>query len=151
MRRILVVVAACTSLAVPATVVGVTMGAGPASAVESVQCGKLTGSILGNVTIKGCVPKNKADKSVTGAAGALASGGTLTWSPGGQTTVVGAPTYSPITPGQCKKGWSEYETSGSVTGGTSSYTHAGDSVRSLTCVNFKTNKIQLLKGSILSL
>ena len=148
MRRVMLGVAALAMMAVPVGVATVTL-APAANAGSSISCTKLSGSISGTITIKKCSPKNKLYKSLAGTATLLAGGGALKWSPGGQTTIVSAPSTTSPGQGACKPKHTEYISSGTVTGGTSTYTHAGDTFHSETCV--ATNgKIALLKGSTLS-
>jgi len=153
MRRTLAVAVAVAGLAAPASALvwGGTASAGPAH--SSIQCNKLSGTISGPITIKKCDPKEKAFKQATGSASALVHGGTLTWS-NGETTKVGSLAFTQITtnPAQCpKKGSDEYYTTGTVTGGTSTYTKAGDALSSKTCVIVKTQKLSLAKGTTMSL
>ena len=53
--------------------------------------------------------------------------------------------------GSCKPKNTEYLTTGSVTGGTSTHTKVGDTFHSYTCVNNKSGKLALLKGTSLEL
>jgi hypothetical protein len=149
MRRVMMGVAALAMMAVPVGVATVTL-APAANAGSSITCGKLSGTITGTITIKKCSPKNKSYKSLSGTATLLAGGGALTWAPGGQTTIVSAPSTSSPGQGACKTGNTEYISTGTVTGGTSTYTHVGDTFHSETCVTTKNSKISLLKGSVLS-
>jgi hypothetical protein len=140
---------AATSLALPTAVAfGVTSSA---SASSSVTCKKVSGVITGTITIKSCKPKNAADKTLSGNAGLLAGGGTLTWAPSGDTTVVSSITTTSPGQGACKTGSTEFDSTGTVTGGTSTYTIVGDTLSSRTCVSTKTNKISLVKGTTLTL
>ena len=148
MRRVILGVAIVGMMAVPVGLTAVTLA--PAANASSIGCAKLSGTITGTVTIKKCSPKNKLYKSLSGTATQLASGGKLTWAPGGQTTIVSAPSTSSPGQGACKKNNTEYISSGTVTGGTSAYTHVGDTFHSMTCVSNKNGKIALLKGSSLS-
>jgi len=149
MRRVMMGVAALAMVAVPVGVATVTL-APAANATSSITCAKLGGSISGTITIKKCSPKNKLYKSLSGTATLLAGGGALTWAPGGQTTIVSAPSTTSPGQGACKKGNAEYISTGTVTGGTSTYTHVGDTFHSETCVATKGGKISLLKGTVLS-
>lgn len=149
MRRVILGVAALAMMAVPVGITAVTL-APAANAGSSISCAKLSGTITGTVTIKKCSPKNKSYKSVSGLATQLASGGTLTWAPGGQTTVVSEPSTTSPGQGACKPKNTEYISTGTVIGGTSAYTHVGDTFHSETCVSNKNGKIALLKGTTLS-
>ena len=145
MRRLLVAAATALALSVPASVAVIGTSA-PAWAASSVSCGKLTGTVTGTITIGKCTPKSKVNKSASASAAALTAGGTLTWSSSGGTTTV---TMTVTSPGQggCKKGYSEFDANGHVTGGTSTYTHVGDVTSTRACVNVAANKIALLKGT----
>jgi hypothetical protein len=148
MRRMFVAVAAAATLAVPAAAFLATSS--PATASSSVSCKKVTGSISGTITMKSCTPKDKNNKSLSGIATQLATGGTLTWSPSNGTTIVG--NINTTSPGQggCKNGSTEYDTTGTVTGGTSTYTHVNDTLTSRTCVTSK-GKLSLVKGTVATL
>ncbi len=149
MRRVMMGVAALAMMAVPVGVATVTL-VPAANAASSISCGKLSGTVTGTITIKKCSPKNKSYKSLSGTATLLAGGGALTWSPGGQTTIVSAPSTTSPGQGACKKNNTEYISTGTVTGGTSTYTHVGDTFHSETCVSTTNSKIALLKGTTLS-
>ena len=107
----------------------------------------------GPVTVKKCsVVKadKKLYKSLTAASGIdLAAGGTLTWSSSGTTTVIGAPTVTSPT-GNCPTKDTEELATGTVTGGSSAVTHAGDTFRAEVCITPK-NKIKLAKGTVVDL
>ena len=94
----------------------------PASAASSITCKGLAGTATGTVTVSKCTPKSKTNKSASGAAASLLSGGTITWTPSKQTTVTKLTVTSPGQ-GGCKKGSAEEDAKGSATGGTSTYTH----------------------------
>jgi hypothetical protein len=114
-----------------------------------VACKKLSGSAVGNFTVSKCTPKNKKDKKATGASSALATGsGTITWSPSkGTTTVSLSETQSGSS---CPKGSSEYVVTGSVTGGTSTYTSTSDTVSANVCLS-SSGKLSLVKGTSMHL
>jgi hypothetical protein len=143
MRRMILSAVTVVGFAVPTSIAAVTLTAGPAAAASSIQCGKLAGDITGTIVIAKCSPKNKLYKTLSGTASLLAGGGALTWSPGGQTTIVSAPTTTSPGQGSCPNKWTEYDSTGTVTGGTSTYTHAGDTFSSKSCV--KGTKIKNLK------
>jgi hypothetical protein len=147
MRRFVVVLSSIACLAIPVSMAG--LWNGPASAASSVTCKKLVGTITGNVKVSACLPTSKTEKSASAPAASLASGGTLTWNSGKTTTL----TLSTSSPGQgaCKKGSSEYDATGTVTGGTSTYTHAGDVVSGRVCVNTTTGAISLVPKTVMSL
>ena len=149
-RRILVLVGTALVVGASAVSVGISAGSATAGAQETLQCNKVTGTTTGEVTVKSCRPGNRTDKSASGPAHVLVNGGTLTWKPSGQTTIVGGISHMVRTPDTCKTGWTEYNTTGLVISGTSTYTKVGDHLNALTCVS-KTGKITILKGSTLSL
>ena len=146
MRRLFMAATLAATLAVPATLVATSS---PAFAASSITCKKLSGTITGTITISKCkpkAPKGEKDKTLSGQAANLAAGGTLTWAPSGKTTIVGSPNTTSPGQGACKAGSTEYDSTGTVTGGTSTYTHAGDAFSSKDCVDGSGN-ITLLKGT----
>jgi hypothetical protein len=148
MRRLLLVVATVTTLAVPASIASVALS-GPAWASSGVACTKLSGKISGNFTVTKCTPKNKKDKKATGSSLSLAGGGgTITWSPSKGTTVLSVSFTE--SGSSCPKGSSEYVVTGSVTGGTSTYTSSGDPVSADACVS-GGGKLTLVKGTSMDL
>ncbi len=151
-RRLIMVVAAVATVAVPSSIALVTQ-APPAFASVSLTCAKLKGTTSGPVVVKKCsVSKanKKLYKTLTApSAISLATGGTLTWSSSGQTVTVGSPALSSPT-GNCKPKDTEELATGTVTGGTSTVTHAGDSFRAEVCITSK-GKISLAKGTVVSL
>jgi hypothetical protein len=148
MRRFLVAISAVTVVALPASVVAVSFSSPASAATSSVSCKKLTGNIASTVTISKCKPKSKTNKSASAPATSLASGGTITWASSGQTTTV---TLSVNQSGTaCPKGDSEYIVTGSVTGGTSTYTHSGDAVNGEACLTSSGN-LSLVKKTVITL
>jgi hypothetical protein len=146
---------AATTLAVPTSIAAVTLAAGPASASGTLTCTKISGSGSGTVTIKKCNDTvggkpDKTNKSLSGSGPSLVAGGTLTWSPSGETTIIGSLTTTSPGQGICPANWSEEDSSGMVSGGTSPYTHSGDTFNSKICVN-KHLKVKLAPGTTLSL
>jgi hypothetical protein len=138
MRRVLLAAVAVATVAIPTTVAvaGITT---PAWASSSVTCKVVKGSVSSNtITFSKCSPKSKTNKSASAAASSLQgeAGGTLTWTKSAQTTVIQVSTTSPGQ-GGCPKGSTEYDATGSVTGGTSTYTHVGDAVSSRLCLSAK--------------
>ncbi len=114
--------------------------------ISSVQCAKLSGTATGTLTISKCKPKSKSNTSASSAA--LTS--TFLWSASGQTTTESL--NSPTSPGQggCPKGHIEYDISGTVTGGTSTYTAFGDPISAQTCLS-ASGTLSLIKGTKFSL
>ena len=147
MRRFIMAAVIAGGIAVP--VFG--LASSSSASGSSVQCAKLAGSISGTVTFSKCTPTSKTNKSLSGAAGSLVSGGILTWKKSGQTTEVSdLNTTQPNPPqGACPNKWQEYDTTATVTGGNSTYTNIGDVVSSRTCV--KGSTIKLVAGSQASL
>jgi len=152
MRRIVLTVAVAATLAIPAGVAVV--GAASQASAAGLACNKLKGSTTGAITVLKCaVPK--ADKKTYKSAGApnaaaLATGGTLHWTTSGTTTVVGKPTLTAVAGApRCAKKSTEEIANGTITGGTSAVTHAGDHFRADVCI--KGTKIKNAKGTAISL
>jgi hypothetical protein len=145
-HRLLVVAATAIALSIPASVAVVGTSA-PAFAASTISCTSLKGTATGTVTIGKCTPKSKTNKSASGAAASLVSGGTITWTPSNQTTVTKLTVTSPGQ-GGCKKNNTEEDAKGTVTGGTSTYTHSGDVVSIRACFNSQTGALSLVKGSV---
>jgi hypothetical protein len=149
MRRLLLASTAVVTLAVPAGFVIAATSPSTAWASSGVTCKSLKGTITGSFTVSKCTPKSKTNKSATGESTSLAGGsGTLTWSKSGGTTDVSL-TINQITPSTCKKGADEYSVTGSVTGGTSTYTASGDAVSGDACIS--GNNITLLPKTVMDL
>ncbi len=153
MRRVIMGVAALATLAVPVGIATVAL-APSAGATVSLTCAKLKGTESGSVAASKCsvVPKadKKAYKTLSGTSAQLATGGTLTWN-GGATVIVSAPTLSSPS-GGCKAGKQTEElATGTVLGGTSVLTHAGDTFRAEVCLTTKNGKVALVKGTTIEL
>ena len=150
MRRLFLVVAVVTTMAVPASAATFVLSSS-ASATSSVACKKISGTIKHTIKITSCTPKSKTNKLIKANATLLAgSTGTLTWTPSHQTTDVENMVTTSPGQGACKAGSTEEDTSGDVAGGTSTYTHAGDVISSQTCVA-GSGKISLVPGTTMSL
>src|SRR5262249_24263738 len=95
----------------------------------SVQCAKLAGSFTGTLTVSRCTPRSTIDRR------ALLDAQTsmFVWMPSGETTIVSLATSSPGQ-GACRTGRVELDISGSVVGGTSTYTIVGDVISARACV-----------------
>jgi hypothetical protein len=161
MRRVPLALAAVVMLAVPTSILAVSLSAVPAGASVRLVCNKLSGSGASTITIKKCndtvvingkVKPDKNNKSMSGTATALVAGatGTLTWSPSGQTTIVHSFTATPSGQGTCKAKDTLYNATGEVTGGTSKYTSAGQMYSVKVCVSTKL-KVSLAPGTTWSL
>jgi len=150
MRRLLLAVSIVTATAIPSSI-AIVGSSSPASAASSVSCTKLSGTITGTVTITKCTPKSSTNKSASALATSIVGSGTLTWTTSGGTTDISVGT--PTSPGQggCKKGNVEYDITGSVTGGTSTYTAAGDDITGRACLKTATGALSLVKGTALTL
>ena len=113
--------------------------------VTSVQCAALTGNLSTTMTLSRCKPRSTANRKAS--APALAS--ILTWTKSGETTIM---TLNASSPGQgaCRIGSIEYDISGSVDGGTSTYTAVGDTISAQVCINPK-GRLSLAKGTKFSL
>jgi hypothetical protein len=153
MRRILMAAAALGALSIPASV-AVIGSSSQAFASSSLSCAKLKGTDTSTVTVLKCSPLTKAEKKpykeATGSSTELATGGTLTWS-GGTTTIISKPSTTTETPGACKTGDEEVIANGTVTGGTATVTHAGDSYSADICLDLKNGKVSLVKGTTFDL
>jgi hypothetical protein len=158
MRRILSMAAVVAAMAIPASAAIGVVNAGTAGAASAISCTSLKGTITTTVTIGKCTPSGgKAFKSASAPASSLASGGTLTWKPykgSNNTTTVALSVTSPGQ-GGCKKGYSEYDASGTVTGETGSsgvgIPVVGDTVYGRACVSSKSGKIKLVAGTSFTL
>lgn len=112
---------------------------------SSVQCGKLRGNLATTMTVSKCLPKSPADRR----ASFDLQTSTFTWKPNGDTTIGNLIASSPGQ-GACKTGSVEYDLSGTVADGTSTYTAIGDAVSAQICVNPK-GKVSLVRGTALGL
>jgi hypothetical protein len=142
MRRLIMAAVLAGGIAVP--VFGLASSSS-ATGTSSIQCAKLVGSVSGTITISHCTPASKDNKTLSGNAANLALGGTLTWKKSGQTTIIENVVTTSPGQGGCPKKWTEEDTTADVSGGTSTYTHAGDAVTSHTCN--KGSAIKLVKGT----
>ena len=135
MRRFPVAIALVAALAVPsAAVVGLSGTAG--AAVLGTSCAKLTGNASTTVTISVCSPKLATYASAKGTSSALLNGGTLTWSTSKKTTIIAKPTLTSVSPVTCTvAGSAEEKAVGKITGGTATYTKAGETFRATVCVS----------------
>jgi hypothetical protein len=129
-------------------------GSAGASGPTSIACSKLSGNINNTITIKGAKCKAKPPKgygNITFTALQLAGGGTINWTNGASITVSAPSTTSPGR-GACAKGYSEEDSTGTVTAGTDTGSNtydtnlAGGTYSSRTCVN-GAGKITLVKKS----
>jgi hypothetical protein len=131
MRKLPVVLALVSALAVPSAVaVGL---AGTAGATTTPSCGKLTGTAATTVTISECTPAKAGYTSASGKSSSLLNGGSLTWSSSKKTTTIAKPTLTKET-NKCGKGYSEEKATGKITGGTSTYTKKGETFTAYVCV-----------------
>ena len=89
-------------------------------------------------------------KTASAKSSALATGkGTLTWLPSKKTTIVSGSVASKGQ-GGCAIGSTEYDLSGTVTGGTATYTKKGDTVKGRACLS-ATGALSLVPGTSLTL
>ena len=147
MRRVFIGLAALSAAALPITVTAVAFTASSAGAATPVACKKLSGTISKTFTISKCTPKSSSNKTAKGSSSSLATGGgSITWAPSKGTTTV---SISFTQSGTSCPGASEYVISGSVTGGSSTYTANGQSVSADVCV--KGSKLSLVKGTSMDL
>jgi photosystem II stability/assembly factor-like uncharacterized protein len=127
----------------------------PASAVASqtvgsISCSHATGSLDPTtfdftVSLSQCTPGSNENRkgTLTGSP----EGGTIVWEPSGQTTIGSLAMFSPSQEALCRKGWTETDVTGTITGGTSTYTAVSDGVTIHACLNSKTNRVMLAKGT----
>jgi hypothetical protein len=114
--------------------------------ITGVVCSKLSGKASGKITIKKCTPKSAANKLASGSGSSLFSGGTLTWKKSHQSTVIGTSATTPSGHGAGKSGSTERDITGSVSGGSSTYTHSGDYVSLRVCQS-SSGALSLVKGT----
>jgi hypothetical protein len=131
------VVAAVVAISVPASVASVVVST-PAWASSSVTCSKFKGVASGAYTfyVKNCTPVG-AEKTLSGKGTNLTKVGgptTYTWKwNGGATTIV---SLTVVHSGTCPSGFTGYTDTGTVTGGTSTYTASGDTVQIDVCKKY---------------
>ncbi len=148
MRRILLVAA----LAIPlgTTTLGIVGTAGTAGASTPVTCAKVTGSLAGTLTFKGCNTKfGKGSAQGT----ALATGGTVTWAGRHAGSVSFSGSVTSPGRGACRTGSKEYDASDTVTAATGSGTsivHIGDAVAARACVT-GSGALTLVKHTVFSM
>ena len=83
---------------------------------------------------------------VDGVGDELASGGgTVTWSPSSKTSTISV-SFKQANKNRCTKGATEYDSKGTVTGGTANYTKTGDKVKVDVCVT-SGGKVSLVPGT----
>jgi hypothetical protein len=115
---------------------------GSASAtVTGIKCGKLTGTITGNVTLSK-YSGNTGGASQPMPATSLASGGTIKWVNGKTTTITLSASNNETDPGetqQCAAGSSEYEAKGKVTADTTGSAVVGGKVKAEACLDAAGN------------
>jgi hypothetical protein len=114
--------------------------------ITGVTCAKVSGKLTGTIALKKCTPKSPTNKSAKGPGASLTSSGTLTWKKSHQTTEISASASAPSGQGGCKQGSTERDVTGSVTGGSSTYTHSGDYVYLRLCLT-GSGAVSLVKGT----
>jgi len=153
MRRLIMVLTAVTTVAVPVSIATVTL-APAANAGVSLTCAKLKGTESGAVSVFKCaVPKadKKTFKKLTASnATALATGGTLTWTSSGDHVTVGTPTLSSGPAGACPSKDTAETATGTVVVGDGVVTHNGDTFKTTVCISSK-GKISNAKGTVVDL
>ncbi len=110
-----------------------------------VSCAKVAGLATATVVVAKCTQSSKANAKATAAGSLVTGSGTLTWTKSGGTTIVSGSSTA-VGQGGCKKGWTEWDVSGTVTGGTSTYTATGDPVSARLCESV-TGKVALVAGT----
>ncbi len=128
MRRVIGAAIVAIALAVPVSVTT----SSPAWASSSVTCGKLYGYATAyQFHLAMCMPQAKIlsgfGRDLTTARGPTKY--TWTWHEG-TTTVV---SLTDVKAGTCPTGYGAYTDTGTVTGGTSTYTQVGDSIQLIAC------------------
>ena len=132
---------AIAALALP--VVGATTGvvamAGTAGASAPATCTKVSGTVLGTLTFKGC---GGGLGKGTGSGDLFPAGsGTITWKGHHNgTTTLGNLTFTPQDPGACKTGSAEQDITGVVTADTSKANLVGTAVSGRVCVDASGNQ-----------
>ncbi len=115
----------------------------------SVRCAAEVGQ--GSTTVfKSCTPSSVINGSTTGPGPLLGRGGTFTWSSSGRTTVLSVKSTD-LGKGQCPTGYTEYSSTGLVSGGTSTDTKIYDPVSVRECQSNTTKATRLLSGTTASL
>ncbi len=120
--------------------------------VSSVSCAHARGSVNNDtagftLSLSGCTPASRENRRATFTGSILTQSGSIVWIPSGQTTVGSLQTIS-STAGLCRKGTSEYDVSGTETSGTSTYTHIGDAVTIDVCVDWTTDRVTMVNGTV---
>jgi hypothetical protein len=151
-------VAAVAAVAMPASLA--VSGVASARTPSTISCSKLSGNINTTIKITGAKCKAKPPKgygNIAFTATALIGGGTINWTGAGDSITVSAPTTTVPTPpqGGCAHGYTEEDSTGTVTGGTdASGTYdsslIGGTYTSRTCVN-GAGKITLVKHTSFTL
>ena len=131
--------------------------AGGASAAGlKIKCTSMTGNISGTITLTGCTPGATGGSSIPmPAATLLATGGSINWVNGKNTTVTLASstteTDTDKAGGSCPRGTTEYETKGRVTADTTGSAPVGGKASSEACVNATTGAVSIEPLSALKL
>jgi hypothetical protein len=129
-----------TSTVTPADQFTYTAGSGGGGG--SASCAKLSGTVA-SFRLSKCTPAVPGEAKAVGSG--LGSSGTLTWSSDGATTDLAVAVSSPGQ-GSCGAGATEEDVSGTVVGGTSLRTAAGDTAAWSVCVSAK-GKVSLVPGT----
>ena len=159
MRRTSMFVAAVAAVAMPASLAAMSFsGTASASTPTSIKCSKLSGNINTTIKITGSKCKAKPPKgygNISFDALALEGGGTLNWTGAGDSITVSAPSTTSPGQGACAHGYTEEDSTGTVTAGTDhagtyDSSLAGGTYTSRTCVN-GAGKITLVKHTSFTL
>jgi hypothetical protein len=111
----------------------------------SIVCGRLAGNLARSLTVARCTPRSTTERR----ASLTTDFTTLTWKPSGETTVLSLTATSPGQ-GACRTGGTEYDLTGTVVGGTSSYVPAGEAVSGQICLSPRGH-VTLVKGTTFDL
>jgi hypothetical protein len=148
MRRMMLA-AAILTVPLATSTAGLIAAAGPAGASPPVSCTKVTGSLSGTVTFKGCSTKfGKGSAQGT----ALASGGTIAWNGRHKGSVSFSGSVTSPGQGACPTGSTEYDASDTVTvltGAAANILQVGDVITARVCVS-STGALTLVKHSIVT-
>ena len=115
-------------------------------ATPSLACSRLSGKATTTIKVALCTPFSTLNRTARASGSILSSGGTLTWSRSGQTTVISLTSTSPGQ-GACARNFVEEDLSGEVTGGTSLYTLVMDPVSIRVCESNRSHSVKLVAGT----
>jgi hypothetical protein len=115
--------------------------------VAQVQCTKVSGTTSGTMVLSRCTPPSTTDKTASSVG---IAGGTFTWAKSQRTTVANLDPITSPGRGACSLGSTEEDITGTVAGGTSTYTVVGSPISASICVS-SLGKLSLVKGTVFTL